>query len=82
MFTTLIQGIIDFFAALAEWLILLLPTSPFAHIENVLLENNYLSTLNWLVPFGPFVAILQVYLVAVGTWYIYKILLRWIKLIK
>ncbi len=60
----------------------LLPTSPFrAYIDK--LENyEWLSTLNWVVPIDNFIVIGEAWLVAVGLFYLYSIILRWVKAIE
>ena len=37
---------------------------------------------NWFVPVNSFVSILETWLVAVGIYYVYQIVLRWIKVIE
>ncbi|MCL2717165.1 MAG: hypothetical protein FWE14_00060 [Lachnospiraceae bacterium] len=58
-----------------------LPKSPFTeHIDN-LARLPYLGLLNWFVPVGAFLAIGTSWLVAIGIFYVIKIVLRWIKAI-
>ena len=59
----------------------ILPPSPFSVINNSVI-SEYLPYINYFVPFSEIVVILQVWLVAVGVYYLYQIVLRWIKAIE
>lgn len=59
----------------------LLPTSPFTRYINALDDLPYLSYLNWFVPVTTFIAIGQAWLTAIALFYVYSIILRWIKAI-
>lgn len=56
----------------------LLPASPFNPIDNSVVAP-YLAAFNWFVPLNLMVAELEAWLVAVGIFYLYMIILRWIK---
>lgn len=60
----------------------LLPTSPFIRYIDALQSLPYLSYLNWFIPISTFIVISQGWLLAVGLYYVYSIVLRWIKAIK
>lgn len=64
-----------------SWLLALLPDSPFQSISNSDV-SSYLGTLNWFIPLAQIVAILELWLIAVLTFYIYSIILRWIRAIE
>lgn len=59
-----------------------LPDSPFEGVVNAISDNELLTTLNWFVPVGTFVAIGQAWLVAIALFYIYSAILRWVKAIE
>lgn len=44
--------------------------------------GQWLGILNWFVPVGTILNILQLWLSAIAVYYIYQILLRWIKVIE
>ena len=60
----------------------LLPLSPFIHFNRIAIDNAVLGGIAWLVPLAEIIALLQAWLVAIATWYIAKIGLRWIKMIQ
>lgn len=59
-----------------------LPVSPFAATIEKIASLPYLAYLNWFVPVGTFVSIGTVWLTCVGLYYLYSILLRWVKAIQ
>lgn len=73
----LIQGLADVLNAVFS----LLPNSPFALIDNSPIAP-YLSGLNWLIPISSLLGILEAWLTCIALYYIYSIVLRWIKAIK
>lgn len=64
-----------------DWVCDLLPTSPFVAYIDALETMPYLSYLNWFVPVSSFIAIGEAWLVSVGLFYMYSIILRWIRAI-
>ncbi len=79
-FHDLLQDGIDGLGETLEDIINVLPDSPFNLIDNSSV-STYMGWLNWLVPVSQIVAILQVWVVAVGIYYVVVIVLRWIKAI-
>jgi len=81
-----IQGIIDFFAEIGQYIINLLPSSPFQIIDNSFLNDvlgdDWLGWLNWLLPLKQILAILQLWVSAIVVYYIYQAILRWVKAIQ
>ncbi len=66
----------------ANWLLSLLPHSPFKSIQNFLDPiKPYLGYLNWFVPVNWILGVLTVWLTAVATFYLYSIIMRWVKMI-
>lgn len=72
----------EWLSKLAEGILKILPTSPFTDYIEVLADLPYLGYLNWFVPIGDMVAIGTAWLVAVGLFYFYSIVLRWVKAIE
>lgn len=76
---------IDFMSSLLnkflEWVLALLPTSPFTEFINTCSDIPYLGWLNWFIPVGQMIAIGEAWLVAIGLFYMYSIVLRWIRAI-
>lgn len=70
-----------FFAQIAQWLMLFLPGSPFrAFVDNIGVIP-YLDVLNWFFPVSEAIVLLEAWLVVIGVYYTYVIILRAIRLI-
>lgn len=65
-----------------SWVLALLPTSPFTEFIDGLETLPYLSWANWFVPVGEIVTIGMSWLGAVALFYLYSIILRWIRAIE
>lgn len=60
----------------------LLPTSPFTSFIDALGELPYLGYLNYFVPVGTFLKIGAAWLSAIALFYVYSLILRWIRAIE
>lgn len=58
-----------------------LPTSPFQKFLSDFSGLPYLGILNWFIPVGSFVKIGMVWLSAITVFYLYSVIMRWVKLI-
>lgn len=72
------KGLLDGFL---DVLLSLFPTSPFASFIEELAQLPFLGYLNWFVPVGEMLAVGTAWLAAIGLYYLYSILARWVKLI-
>lgn len=59
-----------------------LPTSPFSAYIDALGNISFLGYVNYFVPVSVFIAIGEAWLVAVGVFYLWSIILRWIRAIE
>lgn len=75
----MIKTILGWIKSAAVWVLSLLPHSPFTAVLDAMEKLPYLNYLNWFIPVSTFIAIGEVWLVAIGTYYLYSIILRWIK---
>jgi len=57
-----------------------LPNSPFKSFSNSGVEE-YLSNIAWLIPFPQIIFLLEAWLSAIIIYYLYQIILRWVKAI-
>lgn len=71
----------EFLGKFGKLLLLVLPKSPVQKFLASFQELPYLGYLNWFVPVSSILIILEVYLAAVSLYYMYSILLRWLKII-
>lgn len=71
----------DLLDKFSDLLLSVFPTSPFSDFINKMDNIPFLGYLNWFVPVGSILKIFVAYLVAVGLFYVYMVLARWVKLI-
>lgn len=65
-----------------DWVLQFLPTSPFVAFIDAMEDLPYLGWLNWFLPVGSIIAVGEAWLVSVGLFYLYSIVLRWVKAIE
>lgn len=65
-----------------DFVLSVLPLSPFKDVINEMEALPYLGYLNWFIPVDRFVKIGGLWLVSIGLFYLYSIILRWIKAIE
>ena len=80
-FHDLLQSVIDGLGDTLGSILDILPDSPFTAIDNSPI-SEYIGYINWIVPMTEIIAILQVWVVAIATYYLVVIVLRWIKAIQ
>jgi hypothetical protein len=78
---TIVNGVIELIAKLGEAIIWLLPKSPFSAIQN-LFDGEWLGYVNYYIPIAEMVNFASAWLLAIGLWYLYAIILRWVKAIR
>lgn len=62
-----------------------LPDSPFKMLDELTPVSNLLKILsyvNWFIPIYTFVGILEGWLVCVAVYYVYQVVLRWLRAIE
>ena len=69
------------FIALVAFVLAFLPTSPFDAVANGISQIPYLQYLNWFFPVTECIAVLEVWLLCVATFYVYQAIMRWVKMI-
>lgn len=69
------------FDGLAQSLKSVLPLSPFSQYISQFRDLPYLGWINWLLPIGPAINVLTAWLGAILVFYVYSIVMRWIKAI-
>lgn len=73
--------VIQLFNRFYTWVIKLLPGSPFQALINSGSSIPYLKYLNWFFPVTESIALLEAWIVCVGIFYVYKMVLHYIHLI-
>ena len=80
MFESLTDSLVSFGQSVLD----LLPQSPLLFLEAMSNTEVYdwLKMLNWFIPINSFISVLEVWLTGVLLYYIYQVVLRWIKVIE
>lgn len=62
----------------------LFPTSPFVILNEMSNSEFYewLQMVNWFIPINTFIGILEIWLSCVAVYYVYQVVLRWVKVIE
>ncbi len=66
-------------------ILFLLPDSPFVMLDKMDPTGaiaKILGFVNWFIPIYSFVAILESWLVCIAVYYVYQVVLRWLKAIE
>ena len=69
------------FNSLKDTIVSVLPLSPFQEFISQFRSLPYLGWLNWFFPVGDCLTVMAVWLGAVGLFYLYSIVMRWLKMI-
>lgn len=75
------EAIINTINGIAGSLAKTLPLSPFRPYLDMFGSLPYLGYLNWFIPVGTCVTIGASWLAVIGMFYLYSIVMRWIKMI-
>lgn len=73
---------IEWLNSIASAVFSFLPDSPFTPFIVSVSEWEWLGWLNWFLPVGTFIKIGSVWLSAVGIYYVYQIILRWVRAVE
>lgn len=77
----MLDSIIAAVQSFAAEVVKLFPSSPFRSFLSEFTGFQFLGWLNWFFPVGACLRILSAWLVAVGLFYLYSIVARWVKII-
>lgn len=81
LWTSIVNGLRDFLIDTINVFLALLPDCPFEKYISDIGDNDLLKYVNWIIPVGDFVIIASSWLVAIGVFYLYQVILRWLKVI-
>lgn len=81
MWVTVFNALRDFLIKTINVFLALLPDCPFEEYISDIGDNDLLKYLNWIIPVGEFVTIGSSWLIAIGVFYLYQVILRWLKVI-
>lgn len=80
-FVSFLNLIIKALGSILNFIFSILPPSPF-EVLDFSSVNEHLSTFNFFVPISQIVSVGEAWIVCISTYYLYQIVLRWIKAIK
>lgn len=66
---------------LVDYIVSVLPVSPFRGVADAIIGMPYLGWLNWVVPVGDMLRVMAVWLAAISVYYLYSVLMRWVRVI-
>ena len=78
----MIEQIKEFLFTVANTLLSFLPESPFQTFLKTVGEIPALGYLNYFVPVAEMVVIAEAWLAAIAVFYLYQLVLRWVKMIE
>lgn len=67
-----VSGLVQAFNSILLHLLALLPGSPFREMVDTLDAFEFLGTLNWFIPFTDMVGMLELWTLAIGSYYAFK----------
>ena len=76
----IINSLINVIANALTFFINLLPPSPLNFAS--FLDSTWLGWINYAFPVTEIIVITETYLIALGTYYLYRSILRWVKAVK
>lgn len=77
----MIESFLNSIVGMANGLVSALPTSPFRPYLDMFSSLPYLGYLNWFIPVRTCVAIGKAWLGVIALFYVYSIVMRWVKMI-
>lgn len=72
----------DIFNQLLNFILKLLPKSPFQAFIKEIGNIPYLSIVNWFIPVSEMIAVFEAFLAVVAVYYVYMAIMRHINMIK
>ena len=78
---TVVNGAIELLALLGDAIVFLLPTFSFGNVLDGL-DPQLLRAVNYYVPVTLMLDTAQAWIIAILMWYLYQIVLRWVKAIR
>lgn len=69
------------FDGLIQRVLQVLPTSPLREFIDSMGDIPYLSYLNWFFPVSEIIAVLSLWITAIGLFYLWSVVLRWLRVI-
>lgn len=81
IFLNIVDWLLNALSEFGNTLLSVLPKSPFTGILDMFSNIPYLNWLNWFLPIRDFIYIGSLWLGVIAVFYLYSIIMRWIKVI-
>ncbi len=81
MWTSIFNALKNFLISTINVFLAFLPDCPFEKYIQATVDNDVLKYINWFIPVQDFIAIGEAWLVSIGVFYLYQVILRWLKII-
>ena len=75
-----LEWLSDVFQNIANNILNILPTSPIVYLQSDSTVNKYLGYVNFFIPVYLWISILETWLIAIGIYYVIRVILRWLKM--
>jgi hypothetical protein len=82
MVESIVNFLIEAAAKVGEGFVWLLPTFSVGNIVTDLIPRDILRIVSYVIPVSQIIDIGTMWLTAVGLWYLYQIILRWVRAIQ
>jgi hypothetical protein len=76
-----VNWLMNWLRSILGTILFFLPNDPFTGYIESMAGASWLGALNWFIPFGTLVGIGGTWLIAIGIFYAYQVILRWVKAI-
>lgn len=77
----MLQDLYSVFQNLLNRVLQVFPKSPFTGIVFTFQNSEFLGYLNWFFPVSEVLIVMQAWLIAIGVFYLWSVVARWVKLI-
>lgn len=81
IFLSIFEWLLEKLADFGNTLLSVLPKSPFSDLLNSFADMPFMGWINWIFPIREFIYIGSLWLACITTFYLYSIIMRWIKAI-
>lgn len=82
MWTTIFNSLKNFLINTVNIFLSFLPDCPFEKYIKATADSDFLKYLNWFIPVEDFIVIGQAWLISIGIFYLYQVILRWLKIVE
>jgi hypothetical protein len=82
MLTDFFNFVIESIGSAITWILSFFPLSPFSELNTEKPEIINLGHITWFIPFPTMIIHFTIFLTAVGFYYSYRLIARWLKLVR